>query len=118
MMNKPREISIEQLQEVLERHREWVESKGKKGKRASLARTKLWGANLEGANLSSANLVRATLSGADLEKADLKGANLRKAYCMKVNLQGADLTNATGLTAAQVEAAVTDEETRLPAYLA
>ena len=44
-------ITTEQLNEILTKHAEWVNSCGAKGVRANL-----WGANLKGANLKGANL--------------------------------------------------------------
>ncbi len=52
-----REISQEELQEILEQHRKWVETWGKEGEQA----------NLQGADLSEANLQEANLEGANLE---------------------------------------------------
>ena len=51
-----RAISPEQLREIVEAHRKWVETNAKEG-----AQALLWGTNLQGANL-----VNATLQGADL----------------------------------------------------
>lgn len=48
---------------ILATHREWVESAGKKGKRADLSYADLRCANLSGADLSDANLSDANLSG-------------------------------------------------------
>lgn len=75
---------------------------------AYLRRTDLSGANLEGANLSGANLTDAILRGANLKDAILKGTILR----------GADLTDAKNLTRAQLETAIIDDRTRLPALVA
>ena len=75
---------------------------------AYLRRTDLSNANLEGANLSGANFTDAILRGANLKNAILKGTILR----------GADLTEAQNLTRAQIETAVIDDRTRLPALVA
>ena len=75
---------------------------------AYLRRTDLSGANLEGANLRGANLTDAILRGANLKDAILKGTILR----------GADLTDAKNLTRAQLETAIIDDRTRLPALVA
>jgi uncharacterized protein YjbI with pentapeptide repeats len=56
--------------------------------------------------------VETHLEGANLEEAGLRGANLQEA-----RLQLANLTRASGLTREQIESAVTDENTRLPAGL-
>ena len=92
-------ITTEQLNEILAKHTEWVNSSGAKGVRANL-----WGANLsdadlsdanlKGANLSSADLWNANLWGADLSGANLKGANLWDADLSGADLRGADLRGA------------------------
>ncbi len=99
-------IPPEKLQEILEAHRKWVESEGKKGeiarlyeanlqkaylRGANLQGAKLFGANLQGAKLFGANLQGAYLRGANLQGAKLFGANLQGAYLSGANLQGADL---------------------------
>jgi uncharacterized protein YjbI with pentapeptide repeats len=75
---------------------------------AYLRRTDLSNANLEGANLSGANFTDAILRGANLKNAILRGTILR----------GADLTDAKSLTRAQIETAIIDDRTRLPALAA
>ena len=97
-------ITTEQLNEILTKHAEWVNSCGAKGVRANLWNADLsgadlryadlrgaclWNANLWGANLGGANLGGADLRGADLRGADLRGADLRDA-----NLYDADLSSA------------------------
>ena len=74
---------------------------------ADLAGAYLMNANLCNANLRCANLYHAYLNGANLASADLEGADL----C------GADLTDVIGLTRYQLRSALTDSETKLPAYL-
>ncbi|AVT29081.1 oxetanocin A resistance protein [Plantactinospora sp. BC1] len=69
-------------------------------------------ADLVGANLRGAYLIGADLRGVDLTLADLTGADLRGA-----DLRGADLTGSIFLTQAQVDAAVGDARTALPAAL-
>ena len=99
-----REISKEELAEILEAHRKWVESQGKQGKHADLSRANLQKANLENACLVLANLREANLSGANLQGADLKGANLQRADFEGANLQEADLLG-TNLQRARLYAA-------------
>lgn len=67
---------------------------------------------LRGASLRGAYLIGADLRGADLGSTDLLGADLRAAH-----LQGADLGSALFLTQPQVEAAMGDAATRIPAAL-
>lgn len=110
---------------------------------AHLERVNLWTSRLEGADLRGARLQGAVLSnanlgpfepgnpryrmGADLSKADLtgadfRGADLSRAILTEADLTGADLegvnlTGALSLTQDQVDAAVGNELTRLPAGL-
>ena len=70
------------IKKILDDHKLWHETGGKKGAKANLA-----GANLEGANLEGADLEGAYLAGANLEGANLYGADLYGAY----------LTGATGI---------------------
>jgi uncharacterized protein YjbI with pentapeptide repeats len=80
---------------------------------ADLIGARLCGADLRGADLRGAYLIGADLSGADLRRADLIGADLRDA-----NLAGADLTDAIFLTQAQLNAALGDQDTKIPEALA
>lgn len=85
---------------------------GKERRGADLVGARLRGANLRGADLRGAYLIGADLRGADLCRADLIGADLRGA-----DLRGADLGTAVFLTQFQVNAAIGDAATRLPAAL-
>ncbi|NUP49159.1 MAG: pentapeptide repeat-containing protein [Catenulispora sp.] len=79
----------------------------------SLRRVFLTGADLREADLRGLDLSLAILSGADLRGALLHGTVLAGAL-----LAAADLTDAVGLTAAQVGEAELDDRTRLPAQIA
>jgi uncharacterized protein YjbI with pentapeptide repeats len=79
-------ITRSDLAELLQRHREWIESQGCEGSRLDLSRANLVGVDLAGANLQGAILHKTNLRGADLSLADLRGASL-----VQANLQGADL---------------------------
>ena len=115
------------ISEVLASHKEWLDSDGSRGERAELQNSVMQQANLYGANLERADLSGARLSVADLMRANLRGANLRGADLwmsdMKdaildgTDLRGANLTEVTGLTAAQLAQAVVDTETQLPSEL-
>jgi uncharacterized protein YjbI with pentapeptide repeats len=72
------------LDEILRKHRQWVDSEEKSGTQAELN-----GADLSGAYLYGAKLTRAELAGAKLTKANLSAADLTYA-----NVKGADLTYA------------------------
>ena len=67
-------MTKKELDKILDNHKEWLRTNGKKGERANLS-----DANLRGADLSDADLSRAYLRGADLSGANLSGANLRGA---------------------------------------
>jgi hypothetical protein len=88
-----------ELNQVLEQHKLWIETKGKEGvcadlTGADLTGADLTGADLTGANLNGANLNGANLQGADLRAANLRGANLHGADFWGANLHGANLKNA------------------------
>ncbi|MCI0546974.1 MAG: TIR domain-containing protein [Candidatus Rokubacteria bacterium] len=80
--------------------------------------TNLSQAHLEGANLSQAQLEGAYLGGTHLEGANFSSAYLEGADLSRVHLARANLTYAIGLTKQQIESAITDENTKLPYYLA
>ena len=80
--------------------------------RANLIGKGLRGADLRGASLRGAHLIGADLRNADLRSADVLGADFRGA-----DLSGADLTDSLFLTQSQLEAAIGDQATRLPASL-
>jgi DnaJ-domain-containing protein 1 len=94
---------------------------------ADLRRALLDQATLTEANLAGAILTDADLSDARLENADLRNANLSRASLAYAklgnvrldgaNLCGADLRLAEGLTQAQLERALGDHRTTLPAGL-
>ncbi len=102
---KRRAISKEELKEILDEHRKWLESGGSLGSRADLSEADLRGqnlgevnlrrANLREADLSEANLSRANLSEADLKDADLSSALLLEADLSQANLAFANLSNAS-----------------------
>ena len=74
------------LAKILEDHKIWLKTNGKKGKRANLQ-----GASLQWANLQGANLQGASLQRANLQVANLQGASLQRANLQGANLQGANL---------------------------
>ncbi len=135
---KLREVTEEDLRQILAAHETWLETGGEKGKQADLSRTDLQEANLRladlqeadlrGANLQEANLRLADLQEADLRDAklqkallgfaNLQGANLRDADLQGANLRGADLTKAKNLTREQLDGACGDDKTKLPDDLA
>lgn len=81
---------------------------------ADLFEADLSGADLSEADLSGAELLDTHLQGANLYNANLSGADLNEADLFEANLSGADLRGAMHLIKEQIEAAITDETTRLP----
>ncbi|MGW6703520.1 pentapeptide repeat-containing protein [Streptomyces sp. NPDC054956] len=89
-----------------------VPGRKKNHRGADLMGARLSGADLRGANLRGAYLIAADLSGADLRDADLIGADFRD-----TDLRDADLRGALFLTQAQLNAALGNPATRIPASL-
>ena len=87
-MKELRKITQEQLEEILHKHKLWLENK-EGGEKADLSYCDLRDVYFTCANLKGANLRRANLRDADLEGADLIGADLEYA-----NSEGANLENA------------------------
>lgn len=79
---------------------------------ADLVGADLAGADLRAASLRGALLVAADLRGADLREADLTGADLRDA-----DVRGTDLSRCLFLKQSQLQAAVGDSSTTVPASL-
>jgi len=80
--------------EMLDQHRQWVESAGSAGARGDFAGADLAGADLTGVNLQGAQLQKANLRGADLSMANLRGANLVEADLREANLLGTEFSGA------------------------
>ncbi|HKQ88227.1 MAG TPA: pentapeptide repeat-containing protein [Candidatus Acidoferrales bacterium] len=93
-----------EFEETLAAHREWIEAKGQRGKKADLANAELSGLELINVNLRLADLHYADLKGADLLLADLRDAcmvraDLEEACLVGANLEGANLEGASLETA-------------------
>ena len=86
--------------------------RGPDRRNADLIGTDLRRTQLRNAGLRGAYLIGADLRGLDLGTADLLGADLRAA-----DVRGTDLSGCLFLTQPQVEAAVGDAATRIPAVL-
>lgn len=98
--------------------------------KSEMQRANFTDANLHGANFSKSELGRADFSGADinntvfsfsnLARADFSGAvfdtpiDFADAYLYETNLQGVDLSQATGLKQWQIDLACGDDGTVLP----
>ncbi len=83
-----------EINTILEQHRIWLATKGKKGEKANFK-----GAALTGANFRGVTLIGANFQGADLERTDFEEADIRKAFFQEANfkyanLRGADLRGA------------------------
>ncbi len=94
-----RDVSEEELKQILEAHKKWCETDRMEGERADLGNANLQGvdlafANLHGAGVWGANLQGAHLVGTNFQGANLSGANLQGANFLAANLQGADLGGA------------------------
>ena len=76
---------------------------------ANMSMVNGFGIRAEHADFSDVNFEDAVLVGGSFNGANFKNANLAKA-----NFSGSDLSTATGLTQAQLDAACGDAETRLP----
>lgn len=95
-------MTQEELNEILELHKKWLNGK-EGGKMADLAganlkgvklqEANLQGANLTGANLTGANLIGANLNRVNLSEADLNWANLNWANLSEADLRGANIDN-------------------------
>jgi uncharacterized protein YjbI with pentapeptide repeats len=81
--------NLSDLEGILQRHREWLESERENGIQADLS-----GADLHGAKLHGVRLRDAKLSGTNLSDADLSGADLVDAKLIETDLHGANLHNA------------------------
>ncbi len=54
---KLREVSEDELEQILAAHETWLETDGKEGNQADLSQTDLQGANLRFADLQGANII-------------------------------------------------------------
>ncbi len=114
------------LEEALANHKEWLDSRGAAGRKASLREGKLEGMELISANLRYADLQDANLRAADLLLADLRDACLVRAdlqdSCLVganlegANLEGASLESAMGLVPRQL-AGTNLRDASLPAQM-
>ena len=77
----------------------------------------LSGAFIRRVDLSGAILVGADFSGADCTNANFRGADFEGAILEGTILKGADLRDARNLTKQQIQSAVIDSSTLLPAGL-
>jgi uncharacterized protein YjbI with pentapeptide repeats len=92
-------LSTDQLKQILDDHRAWLESGGEKGAKADLSHAEiegaLWRADLREADLSYASLRGVDLDHAQLQRADLRHADMTGASLWQANLRDADLRSAS-----------------------
>ena len=101
------------LDSIIKKHKKWLESERREGKRMDLKRAYFSGVDFNGADFSGADfsgadfsgvdfsgaglfcvdLRRVDFSGANFSGANLSGANLKFANLNGANLNGADLSN-------------------------
>jgi len=125
--NRPTTANDWAFEEALAAHREWIETKGVRGRKADLANAELAGVELINVNLRLADLHYADLKSADLLLADLRDAcmvraDLEEACLVGANLEGANLEGASletalGLVPRQL-AGANLREASLPAQIA
>lgn len=84
----------EQLKQILEQHKLWLDTGGKEGKKANLSGAVLIKTNLAQVNLAQANLEQVKLGGADLWQANFEKANLQEASLIHTDLTEANLKGA------------------------
>lgn len=89
-----REVSPEELKEILEAHRKWLSNVESGGEVADLSRTNLKGADLSHADLRGANLQHANLTNAHLAGTRLSSSPDIEDYSIGTNLYGAKLDGA------------------------
>jgi hypothetical protein len=86
--------SLAELEEILRKHAQWLQSGGRAGIQVNLNGAKFDDMNLSGANLSHLNLTMVSLFNANVTNADLRGADLDGAHMTNANLSGAKLVDA------------------------
>jgi|GEM_PF-1004584 len=89
-----RTVTEQELQQILQDHKLWLDSNQQQGKKANLSKTDLKGRKLAKCVLAKADLGGAELSGADLFEADLREADLFEAQLRDTGLFRADLRGA------------------------
>ena len=85
-----REITKQELKQILDDHKLWLNNSSE-GKKADLRYANLSSADLRSADLRSANLSYADLRSANLSYANLRSANLRYADLSSANLSSPNL---------------------------
>jgi uncharacterized protein YjbI with pentapeptide repeats len=101
-----RRLSTDQLKQIIDDHRAWLDSDGERGTKADLSHAEiegaLWRADLRGADLSYALLRSVNLDHAQLQRANLRHADMTGASLWQADLRDADLRSAS-LRAAKLD---------------
>jgi uncharacterized protein YjbI with pentapeptide repeats len=109
MVKLPQRLELEDLLEMIQEHRQWIDSYGLEGARLSLSGQDLTGIEIAGLDLSGADLRNCRLDFADLSGTRLVASDLRGASLVKTDLRNADLRAAlitdTALSKARAEGA-------------
>lgn len=92
--SKLRNITKEDIQQILEDHEKWLDPNNKDGRRANLRNANLKKFDFRNKNLKKANFEGANLKGARFDDADLQHARLVYTDCQNTNFQNANLQNA------------------------
>jgi hypothetical protein len=82
-------LTNDDLKNILENHKKWLNTDKKEGAKANLFET-----NLSGAFLSHADLSGTVLDSTDFRGAYMRGINLKEAILLQADLGGVDLTGA------------------------
>jgi len=92
-------LSPDQLKQIIDDHRVWLDSSGEKGTKADLSHAEiegaLWRADLREADLSYASLRGVDMDHVQLQRANLRHADLTGASLWQANLRDADLRSAS-----------------------
>ena len=88
-------VTAAELEQLLRQHREWLDSKGSEGQRASFHRALLQDAYLQGADLRGVDFSQALMQGAEMQNANLYRANFSQANLQGASLQRSSLREAT-----------------------
>jgi uncharacterized protein YjbI with pentapeptide repeats len=118
------EVHRNKVNSLLRKVSEQVQARYSKGSRKTMTQRKTIAGRLDliGQDLRRIDLMGATLAGALLIAADLRGSNLAGANLIGADLRnadirGADLSESLYITQSQVNAAIGDSSTRLPAWI-
>lgn len=87
-------LSKQEIKEIINKHKLWLNSNGVEGVKANFSNTDLSGIDLKNINLSNADFSNSILSHVDFTNSNLSGANLSNADLSDSKLSQAKLSNA------------------------